>query len=196
MVAAAAALVLEEHPSYSPDDVKWTLEQDGQEAADGRRAGAGSRHRRPPQGRASTSIPGGADTTQRWAPSTGTGSLDAARGTYRLTRDGVVLDGERDIFGTPWDGVSWSGVSWSGVSWSGGDWNGVSWSGAGWGGVSWSGVSWSGVSWSGVSWSGVSWSGVSWSGVSLVRRVLVRRQLVRRVLVRRVVVVAQRGLIR
>ncbi|NEK87057.1 S8 family serine peptidase [Blastococcus saxobsidens] len=29
-----------------------------------------------------------------------------------------------------------------------------------------SGVSWSGVSWSGVSWSGVSWSGVSWSGVS------------------------------
>ena len=165
VVAAAAALMLEEHPAYSPDDVKWMLERTAKKLpmADAQAQGAGAIDIRKA---VETPIPGSADTTQRWAPSTGTGSLDAARGSYRLTRDGVVLDGERDIFGTPWDGVSWSGVSWSGVSWSGGDWNGVSWSGSGWGGVSWSGVSWSGVSWSGVSWSGVSWSGVSWSGVS------------------------------
>jgi serine protease AprX len=165
VVAAAAALVLEEHPSYSPDDVKWTLRKTAKSLpmADRQAQGSGAVDLR----RAvEAPIASGVDTTQRWAPSTGTGSLDAARGTYRISQDGVVLDGERDIFGTPWDGVSWSGVSWSGVSWSGGEWNGVSWSGSGWGGVSWSGVSWSGVSWSGVSWSGVSWSGVSWSGVS------------------------------
>jgi serine protease AprX len=165
VVAGAAALILEDHPAYTPDDVKYVLEESAKplRLADAQSQGAGTLDIR----RAVTQpIPPSADTQQRWARGTGTGSRDAARGTYKLAKDGVVLEGEQDIFGSPWDGVSWSGVSWSGVSWSGGTWNGVSWSGVSWSGVSWSGVSWSGVSWSGVSWSGVSWSGVSWSGVS------------------------------
>ena len=52
---------------------------------------------------------------QTWEQSTGTGSLDGARGSQRLVHDGVVLDGERDIFGNPWDGVS--GRSWSNAEW-------------------------------------------------------------------------------
>ncbi|MBN4047385.1 S8 family serine peptidase [Acidimicrobiaceae bacterium AH-315-P05] len=43
---------------------------------------------------------------------------------------------------------------------------GSSWSGSSWSGSSWSGSSWSGSSWSGSSWSGSSWSGSSWSGSS------------------------------
>jgi len=100
---------------------------------------------------------------QDWPRATGLGTLEGARGSNHLEQNGVVLEGEQDIFGTPWDGVSWSQAAAAGVSWSGGDWNGVSWSGSSWSGVSWSGASWSGVSWSGVSWSGVSWSSVSWS---------------------------------
>jgi serine protease AprX len=118
--------------------------------------------------------------------STGAGSLEASRGSEHLTRDGVVLSGERDIFGRAfdsaamaallaagnswsggtWNGNSWSGNSWSGNSWSGNSWSGNSWSGNSWSGNSWSGNSWSGNSWSGNSWSGNSWSGNSWSGNS------------------------------
>jgi serine protease AprX len=142
VVAGAVALMLEDHPSYTPDDVKWLLRRTAKSLplSDAQSQGAGTVDIRKA---VEQPIPGGADTTQRWAPSTGTGSLDGARGTYKLQQDGVVLEGEQDIFGTPWDGVSWSGVSWSGVSWSGGTWNGVSWSGVSWSGVSWSGVSWS-----------------------------------------------------
>ncbi len=108
--------------------------------------------------------------------SSGTGSLELARGTDHLTRDGAVLQGEQDIFGQAFDsaamaaleaaGISWSGGTWSGSSWSGGTWNGSTWSGSSWSGSSWSGSSWSGSSWSGSSWSGSSWSGSSWSGSS------------------------------
>jgi subtilisin family serine protease len=103
------------------------------------------------------------DPNQYHARSTGTGSLEAARGSSHLEQNGVELTGEQDIFGNAWDGVSWSQAAAAGVSWSGGEWNGASWSGASWSGVSWSGASWSSVSWSGASWSGVSWSSVSWS---------------------------------
>ncbi|MDH5371811.1 MAG: S8 family serine peptidase [Acidimicrobiia bacterium] len=125
-----------------------------------------------------------------YAWSSGDGSIDASRGSFHLQGpDGVVLEGEIDIFGQPfdsnqhasdalfvrawdggtwndsdWTGVSWSGVSWSGVSWSGVSWSGLSWSGLSWSGLSWSDMTWSGLSWSGLSWSGLSWSGLSWSG--------------------------------
>jgi serine protease AprX len=106
--------------------------------------------------------------------STGSGSLELARGSEHLTDDGVVLSGERDIFGHEFDsaamaaleaaGTSWSGGTWNGNSWNGNSWSGNSWSGNSWSGNSWSGNTWSGNSWSGNSWSGNSWSGNSWSG--------------------------------
>jgi serine protease AprX len=115
----------------------------------------------------------------RWgvkALSTGTGSLEGSRGTDHISVNGVLLQGERDIFGAPFDpaaiaaleaaGSSWSGGTWNGSSWSGSSWSGSSWSGSSWSGSSWSGNSWSGSSWSGSSWSGSSWSGSSWSGSS------------------------------
>jgi serine protease AprX len=75
-----------------------------------------------------------------------------------------VLEGEKDIFGSPWDGKSWSGSSWTGQTWSGGVWNGQTWSGQTWSGSSWTGQTWSGQTWSGQTWSGQTWSGQTWSG--------------------------------
>jgi serine protease AprX len=102
------------------------------------------------------------DAVQTHPVSTGLGSLDASRGSSRLSDDGVALEGEFDIFGNPWDAKSWSAKSWSGKSWSGGEWNGKSWSGSSWSGKSWSGTSWSGEWWTGKSWSGKSWSSDQW----------------------------------
>ena len=77
-----------------------------------------------------------------------------------------VLEGEKDIMGSPWDGATWSGRSWTGATWSGGEWNGRSWTGATWSGRSWTGATWSGATWSGRSWTGATWSGATWSGRS------------------------------
>ena len=61
--------------------------------------------------------------------STGTGSLEAARGTDHLTQNGVTLSGEIDIFGQPFDATATAVAEASGTSWSGGIWNGNTWSG-------------------------------------------------------------------
>ena len=165
VVSGAVALVLDRRPSMSPDQVKALLTRSAVELPNASRkaqgAGALDLHRA-----YKMRTPRSEDVAQTWEQATGTGSLDAARGSQRLVNDGVTLDGERDIFGQPWDGVSWSSDLWNGSSWSGGDWNGVSRSGSSWSGSSWSGSSWSGSSWSGSSWSGSSWSGSSWSGSS------------------------------
>jgi serine protease AprX len=165
VVAGSAALLLQAKPELNPDQVKWLLTRTARPLvlADDLADGAGEIDvfraiRR--------TTPTAAKAAQSYPTSSGTGSLEAARGSVHVSLDGVVLQGEQDIFGTAWDGLSWSGLSWSGLSWSGGTWNGQSWSGQSWSGQSWSGQSWSGVSWSGLSWSGLSWSGLSWSGQS------------------------------
>lgn len=192
MVSGAAALIIQQRPSITPDQVKRLLKLSANRVPNvGSLAqGAGQIDLKKLRDMETPSY------KQAWPVAIGEGSLELSRGSAHLYQGGAELFGEKDIFGAAWNpqtwsrdswagkswsdgvfngnswsgnswsGVSWSGVSWSGVSWSGNSWSGVSWSGVSWSGVSWSGNSWSGVSWSGVSWSGVSWSGVSWSGNS------------------------------
>jgi serine protease AprX len=161
--AAAAsgtvALVLDRNPEYTPDEVKDVLvdSADSLKRVSSTCQGAGLIRMFDAWGETPD------HATQNYPGAHGTGSLEEARGSDHIEIDGVVLQGEQDIFGNVWDGTSWSTASAQGTSWSGGDWNGTSWSGTSWSGTSWSGTSWSGTSWSGTSWSGTSWSGTSWS---------------------------------
>jgi serine protease AprX len=173
IASGAVALVLQKYPKMPPDQVKQFF-QDNAVQLSGPSAlsqGAGELNLLPMLLAKPTS-----KYTQRFHAATGTGSLEAARGQDHITRDGVVLSGEQDIFGNPFDaltmakleasGSSWSGGEWNGSTWSGSTWSGSTWSGSTWSGNSWSGSSWSGSTWSGNTWSGSSWSGSSWSGSS------------------------------
>jgi serine protease AprX len=103
---------------------------------------------------------------QLWPKAAGTGSLEQARGTAHVSDGNATLQGEMDIFGSPWDGKSWSVAAWDESSWSGGMWNGKSWSGDAWSAISWAGKSWSTTDWTDPAWSGKSWSDASWNGKS------------------------------
>jgi serine protease AprX len=184
-VSGAVADLLQRYPQLSPDQVKQMLTSncDKLNSSNWKQEGCGELDMNRLMG---ASVPSVSSSQQYDAPATGTGSLEASRGSDHISMNGVVLQGEQDIFGKPfvsaamaaleaagsswsggnWNGSSWSGSSWSGSSWSGSSWSGSSWSGSSWSGSSWSGSSWSGNSWSGSSWSGSSWSGSSWSGSS------------------------------
>ena len=184
-VSGAAADLLQRYPQLTPDQVKAMLTSscDKLSGYNWKQQGSGELDLSKLLG---ASVPSVSASQQYNAPSTGTGSLEASRGTDHISMNGVVLQGEQDIFGQPfnsaamasleaagsswsggmWNGSLWAGSSWSGSSWSGSSWSGSSWSGSSWSGSSWSGSSWSGSSWSGSSWSGSSWSGGSWLGAS------------------------------
>jgi subtilisin family serine protease len=165
VVSGAAALVIQQRPRITPDQVKKLMTRTASRLlrADAQAQGAGMLDLKLAR---DFRTPPATSAAQPWEPSTGVGSLELARGSAHLESDGVVLEGEQDIFGAPFDSTSWAAESLAGTTWSGGDWNGNTWTGASWSGASWSGASWSGASWSGASWSGASWSGASWSGAS------------------------------
>jgi serine protease AprX len=165
VVAGAAALLLSARPWLNPDQVKRLLTQNASSmpSADAEGKGAG-RLNVLAANQASTPYFG----AQKFVKSVGLGSIAKSRGSALIQdSDGVVLLGDVDIFGSPYNvalsGNSWSGGLWNGNSWSGNSWSGNSWSAVTWLGNSWSGNSWSALAWLGNSWSGNSWSGNSWS---------------------------------
>jgi serine protease AprX len=146
-VSGAVALIEQAKPGVTPDQVKYLLTRtaDPLPAADAQAQGAGEINMRK-VANVLADLPTITPKryTQVFPTSTGTGSIEAARGSIHVQdSNGNVLLGEKDIFGNSWSGVSWSTASLAGNSWSGGLWNGVSWSGNSWSGNSWSGNSWS-----------------------------------------------------
>jgi serine protease AprX len=172
VTSGAVALVLQRYPSLTPDQVKAYFASNayGLASTIGFEQGKGEIR----LGQMFSKAP--PTSTQKFTSSTGTGSIELTRGTDHLTRDGVTLTGEQDIFGQPVDtsqlakleasGSSWSGGTWNGSTWSGSTWSGSTWSGSTWSGSSWSGSTWSGRTWSGSTWSGSTWTGSTWSGSS------------------------------
>jgi serine protease AprX len=158
-VSGAAALLISQRPSIKPDQIKALLKRTATplQGADATAQGAGlinlnaARRLRTPS------------STQGWAPSRGTGSLDAARGSARLVSDGAVLSGERDIFGTPFSSSTWASAASAQTAWSGGKWLGKPWAGNGFTGRSWTSRTWESVPWTRSSWRGDAWTSDAWT---------------------------------
>jgi serine protease AprX len=160
VVSGLAALYLQRYPAATADQVKRALTVNATVPDSVRAINAGWGV--PDVAKAITA----AKPTWSQAPTgaTGTGSLEAARGTAHVYDGTSDLTGEMDIFGHVWDAASWAAATSAGTAWNGGDWNGSTWSGSTWSGSTWSGSTWSGSTWSGNTWSGNNWSGNTWSG--------------------------------
>jgi serine protease AprX len=160
VVSGAVALLLQDRPNLTPDQVKAALTTTAtalpQASAQARGAGLLNVLG------ASTALVG--LSTQNYSPATGLGTLEGARGTAHIGDNGVDLTGEQDIFGNPWNAAAWAQASAAHTAWDGGDWNGNTWTGDCWCSLSWSGTSWTGHTWSGHTWSGSAWTGHTWSG--------------------------------
>jgi serine protease AprX len=172
VVAGAAALVVQQRPRITPDQLKKLLTSTATPLPAVKPEGQGKGVLNLAKA-LTTSTP---STKQSYTNSTGTGSLEAARGTPHLSDDGVELRGETDATGTLVDtaalvaqrltGRMWSGGGWTGRMWSGGEWAGRTWAGQLWSGRMWSSESWAGRMWSGQAWTAGTWSGRMWSGVA------------------------------
>ncbi len=171
VVSGAVALLLDQRPDLTPDEVKGLLTDTAFDIGGEKDYEQGHGVIDLTAAMASDAVAAVRDQ----APATGLGSLEAARGTDHVDINGEPLTGEITANGAEWDpagwvaasesGSTWSGTDdWSGSTWSGSTWSGSTWSGSTWSGSTWSGSTWSGSTWSGSTWSGSTWSGSTWSG--------------------------------
>jgi serine protease AprX len=131
-IAGAAAILFQEHPAWSPDNVKWLLT--AKPGPKPKNSTVGSLNLGPVYDFSST--PGRANQ--------GVPALVCAPGGTCLAGSTVASD---------WDSSSWNSSSWNSSSWNSSSWNSTSWnSTANWDSSSWNSSSWNSSSWNSTSW--------------------------------------------
>lgn len=162
VISGAVALVLDERPELTPDQVKYVLTANADLITGSATA----------QGAGLLDLKDIRKIDPRLAPeqtferAQGTGSLELARGGSHVAdpETGVELTGEFDFFGRPWDAASWTAASAAGTAWSGGTWIGAILTGSDWDGTSWTGKTWRAAIWLDSDWTGKTWRSDLWSG--------------------------------
>jgi serine protease AprX len=181
ITSGIASVLFKAEPRLTPDQAKailirsaFPLGQPGSGAGEIDTAAALAMAKRPNEWRIGAN--GGL------SPSTGSGSLEASRGSLHvyadLPADGLgandadgVLDlvtGDIDVLGQPWSATGWSSTAWSSTAWASlttvsPGWSATGWSGSGWTATGWSGTSWQATAWSATGWSTTAWSTTGWS---------------------------------
>jgi serine protease AprX len=181
VVSGAAALLIQQRPGATPDQIKALLMGTAQQlpVADPIAQGDGIIDLRAARDAATPQV------VQSWPRATGQGTLEGARGSANLEYDGTLLEGEIDVRGQAWDPAAWAAASaarttwtggelrkgvWTGGAWNGTDWfvtdpgEGVTWNGRTWGGRTWGSLTWAGRTWGGRTWGGDTWVGRTWGG--------------------------------
>jgi serine protease AprX len=178
VVSGGAALLLSQRPYLTPDQVKDLLRRSAKPLASASTDA---------QGAGALDLNAAYWYTGRTMPApavnAGGGSLDKARGRFKVKLNGVALTGELDILGNPvstpdlaqtettsapdvLDGATWADGSWAGSPLTGATWNGATWAGATWAGATWAGATWAGATWAGATWAGATWAGATWAGAT------------------------------
>jgi serine protease AprX len=166
VVSGTVALLLQQRPELSPDQVKALLTGTADPLASAS----------PAQGSGVVDVVGLLDAPtpalsgvhQSWPASTGLGSLDASRGGEHVVdpATGDVLTGQVDGLGDPFDAASWAVQSAAGTAWVDGTWGIRPWTGSDWTTEGWAGTTWTGAAWSGLAWNEHSWSEAYWQARS------------------------------
>ena len=170
VVSGEVALLLQQYPQLTPDQVKWLITQSASGVARSTTTMSGSglidvaRAQRLPSLRAVLS----ALRPPAWG--TGTGSLEAARGSAHVSDGSTQLTGEVDVFGAAWNGAAWARSTRDANAWTEGRWRNQTMTGARWSGNTWPTARWTGNDWSGVSYASEQWSARTWRDESWAAR--------------------------
>jgi serine protease AprX len=164
VTSGLAALVLQAHPTWTPDQVKAALMKTATPIAGVPATTEGT-------GRinltaALTADPGA--VSQQTPTATGLGTLEGSRGGMHVQAlcNGLptTVQGEMDVRCGSWNGAAWTGAAWTGSMWTGATWSGAAWTGSDWMGGAWTGAAWTGAAWTGGAWTGAAWTGAAWTG--------------------------------
>ena len=155
ITAGAAALVLGDNPSLTPNQIKARL--------------LGTTN----PGPVGNPFVDGHGALNAYAAATTTQALDYAQSTSGLAATPndttVSLSPTRSVDtwnSSQWNGAAWNSSQWNSSQWNSSQWNGAAWNSSQWNGAAWNGAAWNSSQWNGAAWNSSQWNGAAWNGAA------------------------------
>jgi serine protease AprX len=147
IVAAAAAEIIAQHPTWGPDQVKGALMVT---ATPEPKSPAGS------LGVGDVNI---ASARVYAKPHATPPNPNAGLEQFLLT----ATDGTRTFNAAAWQKAALSNKAWDTAAWSDAAWSDAAWSSAAWSDAAWADAAWASVAWGTAAWSDAAWSDAAWA---------------------------------
>ena len=166
-VAAAAALLLQQRPGLTNNQVKALLSTTASPLPGVPATAQGAGALDIP---ALLAAPTGPVANQGIGYSNGSGSPFKSEGSLRHVggppRDGMAWNS------AAWNSAAWNSAAWNSAAWNSAAWNGSAWSSAPWGAdadstsAAWNAYQWSSAAWNGYDWHSAAWNSAAWNSAA------------------------------
>jgi serine protease AprX len=161
-VAGAAALLLQQHPSLTNNQVKAQLVGTATKlpGIPATAQGAGTLN---VQALLSAPIHSGANGGL--GHSDGSGSPFGSEGS--LANAGKAANGDSAAWNSAaWNSAAWNSAAWNSAAWNSAAWNSAAWNSAAWNSAAWNSAAWNSAAWNAYQWSSAAWNGYDWSSAA------------------------------
>jgi serine protease AprX len=160
VVSGVVALLLEDRPHLSPNEIKAILVGTTQ-----------------PYGQSSTSLlpdesADGAGLVDAFAafrsPVLGLANQGLrpadllARALYPVLYGQPLVWKDSNYLNIAWDDITWDNIAWDNVAW-----DNIAWDSFDWSNVAWDNVAWDNVAWDNIAWDNIAWDNVAWDSLTL-----------------------------
>jgi serine protease AprX len=162
-VAGAAALILAQHPTWTPDQVKGALMVSAHSAPAATPGSLGVGELNVPLARLVTDPPNANAGLDQFigADASGNPVFDSAAWQTAALANAAWSDAAWSD--AAWSDAAWSDAAWSDAAWASAAWASAAWSDAAWASAAWSDAAWSDAAWASAAWASAAWSDAAWS---------------------------------
>jgi serine protease AprX len=150
VVAGAAAMILSQHPTWVPDQVKAALMVTSTPETNVPKGalGVGELNVVKSRGYNPSTLPNPNAGLDQFITSTSDGTKVFNAAAWQTAAES----------NSAWDAAAWSSAAWSDAAWSSAAWSSAAWSDAAWASAAWGSAAWSDAAWSDAAWSDAAWA--------------------------------------
>jgi serine protease AprX len=162
-VAGAAALILTQHPSWTPDQVKGALmvSARGTPAATPGSLGVGELN--VPLARMVENPPNPNAGLDQYVSTDADGNPIFDSSAWQTAALADAAWGSAAWSDAAWSDAAWGSAAWGSAAWGSAAWGSAAWSDAAWGDAAWGDAAWSDAAWASAAWGDAAWSDAAWS---------------------------------
>ena len=162
-VAGAAALILAQHPSWTPDQVKGALMVSAQATPAATPGSLGVGELNVPLARLVTDPPNPNAGLDQYVSTDGNGNPVFDTATWQTAAQSDAAWASAAWSSAAWSSAAWSSAAWASAAWASAAWASAAWSDAAWASAAWSDAAWSDAAWASAAWASAAWSDAAWA---------------------------------